>query len=218
MKKKLFLCLALLLQSCFLGNAVLADVTGSDSFTVTIPTAAQVTFTAIDDTFNSIVSSDFGRGSNLQANNANIIGDGVVASSSSYVTTNNTTAAGNLQYQISVAATGGDSAAIADSAGIATLTVSDASSKPSVRIIMRRNGGADTALPRIGNPAGTPVSFAVSSGVLNIPINSNIPFDATTNKAPLDMVLDLDESSLSFIDDPSGTITFDLTLTIVGVN
>lgn len=220
MKKKLQLAIFLLFAVCAftLQKPVLADVTGSDSFTVTIPTAAQVTFVATDDTFNSIVSSDFGQGSNNQARNANIIGDGVVASSTSYVTTNDTATVTNQQFQISATGTNGDSATITNNAGVATLTVANNGATPSVNIVMRRNGGADNNPPRLGNPAGTPVAFAVSGGLLNIATSSAVPFDGATNKAPLDMVLDLDESSLSFTADPPGTITFDLTFTVIGIN
>lgn len=220
MKRKLLLLSLLTLAASFAyqQNQAQADVSDPESFTVTIPTAVQVTLQAVDNTFNSIVSSDFGQASNIQANNANIVGDGIVASSTSYIATNDLTNAPNLQFRITAAGTGGDTAVIADNAGVATLTVSDGGATPSVGIIMRRNGGADSDEPRLGDPAGTPVSFAVNAGALNIPASSSVPFDATTNRAPLDMVLDLDESTLSFTDDPPGTITFDLTLTVVGVN
>lgn len=217
--KRRHLLLALLIGfMCLSSKAAFADVTGSESYTVTIPTAAQVTFVAASTAFNGINSSDFGQAANIQARNAIVVGDGTVAGSTSYITTNDRPTASNLQYRITATGTGGDTAVIADAAGVATLTVADGGATPSVGIIMRRNGGADNAISRLGNPAGAPVAFAVNAGALNIPINSSVPFDVATNRAPLDMVLDLDESTLSFTADPPGTITFDLLFTVVGVN
>lgn len=196
-----------------------ADLSDSESYTVTIPSVAAVVLTTGGSTTITPPSSSWGTGRTTATSDSNAnfltLGNGDHATSTSYVITNDTTLAGGKQYQITAAGTNGDTAVIADASGKAKLTVTDSvNTTTAVDLFMTKSSAA--TYPTLGD--GSPVAFAVSSGVLNIAASSSVPFNATDNIAPLDLNLDLDEASLNYVTDKPSTLTFDLTLTAVGLN
>lgn len=222
MKKKLILVALLFIACGFMAapQRAFADISDPENYTITIPEAVSVTLASADTSFNSIVSSDFGQGANIQANNAILVGDGVVATSTSYITTNDTTNTAAKEFRLTVS-TAGDTIQFQDPAAngnrqLLRCTDSDGAGA-SVDIIFRTDAGADTVKPTLG--ITTPRSFAyVSNSQINVPAASNVIFDGATKKAPLDLEMDLDESTLSLTADPPGSMAFTLTFTVVGVN
>ncbi len=198
----------------FLGtNFVKADVSDSETYTVNIPSATVVELSAAANDFGVITAAEFGSG-NTSSHNI-VVGDGSLASTS-FVQSNDPTAAAK-QYQLDFAPNGGSSINIVDSGSKAVLTLTNASATASVDINLTNN--AKSAYPALGDSGtGSVIAFiAQDSDTLNIPANSSVPFNATNKKAPLDMVMDLDENSLS-LQDVAGSISFDMTLTVVGLN
>ncbi len=197
----------------FSSNVVMADVSDSETYTVNIPSATVVELSAAANDFGVITSGDFGNG-NVSSHNI-IVGDGTL-SSTSYVQSNDPTA-GAKQYQLDFAPNGGSTVSISDAGSKAVLTVANASATASVDINLTNN--AKSAYPAIGDSStGAVVAFTPQdSDTLNIPANSSIPFNAGSKKAPVDMVMDLDENSLG-LDDAAGSISFDMTLTVIGLN
>ncbi|OGI00652.1 MAG: hypothetical protein A2Y25_06880 [Candidatus Melainabacteria bacterium GWF2_37_15] len=200
----------------FVNNAK-ADVSDAETYTVTIPEAVTVVMAADATNFGAITSAQFG----VADTNAHVItvGNGVVATSTSYITTNSTANTGARQFKITFAGGGGGSYSLADSGGIGVLTITNATSTASVDIKLTDETKA--AYPELGDPAGTEVSFAVASpgasGYLNIAAVSSVPFDATSKKAPLNMLMDLDETTVTTAD-AAGDISFDMTLSVIGIN
>lgn len=190
-----------------------ADVADSEIYTINIPSATIVELAAATNDFGVITSADFGNG-NI-ANHNIIVGDGTL-SSTSYVQSNDPTA-GAKQYQLDFAPNGGSTVSVADAGSKAVLTLTNASATASVDINITNN--AKSAYPSLGDSGtGTVVTFTTQDAdTLNIPANSSVPFNPGTKKAPLNMVMDLDENSLS-LQDVAGSISFDMTLTVVGLN
>ncbi len=212
--KKTARILSLMIAAFFIGtNLANADVADSETYTVTIPSATVVELAAASNNFGTITSADFGNG-NTSAHNI-IVGDGTL-SSTSYVQSNDPTAAAK-QYQLDFASNGGSTINIIDFSGMPILKLGNASATASVDIHLTNN--AKSTPPALGDSGSGPVAnFVVQdSNTINIPANSSVPFNAATNRAPLDMVMDLDENSLS-LQDAAGSISFDMTLTVIGLN
>jgi len=213
MKKRILASLIILSACLLFANNVTADVSDNETYTVTIPEAVTVVLTADATNFGTITSSEFGVGNT--ATHVITVGDGIVASSTSYVTTNDITGTGARQFKIDFTSVASSTYDL--SAG-GVLTLENAASTASVDINLTED--SKTTLPELGDPAGTPVAFTAvtgAAGYLDIPAVSSVPFDATSKKAPLNMLMDLDENSLS-IADAAGDISFQMTLTVVGVN
>ena len=192
-------------------NSAKADVSDVETYTVTIPEAVTVVLTAGATNFGAITSAQFGVGDTALHNI--LVGNGVVATSSSYITTNGTAATGARQFTLTFAPDSDETCTISDGGTYGILTLNDASASVQIRLY---NAGK-TDYPELGDPVGTPVAFAVLGNTLNIAAASGVPFDAATKKAPLSMLMDLDETSLS-VADGGGDLSFDMTLTVVGVN
>ncbi len=206
--------LSLVVAAFFIGTGIAsADVADSETYTITIPSATIVELSAASNDFGVITAADAGNG-DTSAHNI-VVGDGTL-SSSSYVQSNDPTAAAK-QYQLDFASNGGSSINIADGGSKAVLTLTNASATASVDINLTNN--AKTAYPALGDSGtGSVVGFAaLDADTLNIPANSSIPFNTGNKKAPLDMVMDLDENSIG-IEDAAGSISFDMTLTVIGLN
>ncbi len=206
--------LSLMIAAFFIGtNFANADVADSETYTVNIPSATVVELSAAANDFGVITAADFGNG-NTASHNI-VIGDGSLASTS-YVQSNDPTAAAK-QYQLDFAPNGGSSINIADGGTKAVLTLTNASATASVDINLTNN--SKSAYPALGDSGtGIVAAFvAQDADTLNIPANSSVPFNPTNKKAPLDMVMDLDENSLG-LEDAAGSISFDMTLTVVGLN
>ncbi len=206
--------LSLLVIFFFIGsNFANADVADRQTYTINIPSVTVVELSSSANDFGFITANDFGNGNTF--NHIIVVGDGSLTSSS-YVQSNDPTAT-SKQYQLNFAPNGGGNVDITDGGSKAVLTLTNASSTTSVDINLTNN--AQNAYPGLGDSSIGPIVPFVSQNAdtLNIPANSNVAFNSTNKKAPLDMVMDLDENSLS-IEDAAGTISFDMTLTIIGLN
>jgi hypothetical protein len=191
-------------------NKALADVSDSETYTVTIPSATVVQLAAASTDFGTITSAEYGT-SNTSNHNI-LVGDGTL-SSTSYIQSNDPTA-GAKQYQLTFAPNSGSTVNVASGANKAVLTLGNSAGTASVNINL--TDSAKSAYPKLGT--GSPVAFSVlDSTHLNIAVSSSVPFDAASKKAPLDMLMDLDEASLG-MNDASGAISFNMTMTVVGLN
>lgn len=210
MKKSLAIALAV--SACMAIGSQSYAATATETYTVTIPAVTNVVFHANTTNFGAIVSSDFGV--DAPAAHTILVGDGS-ATSTSYVESNNS-AAGAKQYTITtVPGTGATSAAITAGAGAdvgkAILTLANAGSSVAIRLEDTAKG----TMPKLGD-GSTPKLFTVSAGTLNIPASSSVPFNAATGRAPLNLLMDLDESTVTMAD-AAGSMSFVLTLTAVGL-
>ncbi len=208
-KKKLAVLMALFAVIAFAPTKSFADISDSETYTVTIPSANAIVLAANATNFGSILVSEFGTG-NPAAHNI-IVGDGS-AGSTSYVQSNDPDA-GSMQYTLSFAGNGGSAVTLSQKNSRPVITLDNAAADPtaSVDIIMSNN--AKTAYPGLG--ATSPVNFAISGSILNIAASSSVPFD--TGLAPLNMLMDLDEATVT-VADAAGDISFDVTFTAVGLN
>jgi hypothetical protein len=203
---KKFLLLALATSMCLaVSQKSFATNPATAEYTVDIPAAVNMTLTASTD-FGTITSSQFG--TDNTAEHTILLGNGTVAGSTSFVETNDTATATDLNYTIVVApATGATATTIAADGPIAKLTLANGAAA-SVDIRLKASGAS--TLPKLGG-----IPFAISgTDTLNIPVSSSVAFDGS--KAPLDMLMDLNEASLG-MDDATGLMGFTLTFTAVGI-
>ncbi len=207
-KKKLAVLMALFAVIAFAPTKSFADISDSETYTVTIPSANAIVLAANATNFGSILVSEFGTG-NPAAHNI-IVGDGS-AGSTSYVQSNDPDA-GSMQYTLSFAGNGGSAVSLSEKSSRPVLTLDNAAVSPtaSVDIIMSNN--TKSAYPGLG--ATTPVNFAISGSTLDIS-SATVPFDE--GLAPLNMLMDLDEATVT-VADAAGDISFDVTFTAVGLN
>ncbi len=206
--KQQAVCFALLFLFAAAGKSF-ADVSDTETYTVTIPSSTVVNLSANTTNFGTILTSEFGT-SVTTAHNI-IVGNGT--GSDSYVQSNDPTA-GAKEYILEFKPNTGSTVSVADGGTKAVLTLGNSAATASVGINITNN--AKNAYPKLGN--ATPVAFTrVDSTKLHVASGSTVPFNSSTGKAPLDMLLDLDESTLS-IADAAGAISFDLTFTVVGLN
>jgi len=186
-----------------------ADVASSETYTVTIPSSTIVMLKANTTTFGAILSSEFG----TSVPSAHNIIVGNATGSDSYVQSNDASA-GAKEYILEYKPNTGSTISIADGGTKAVLTLGNSTGKASVGINISNN--AKNAYPKLGDT--TPIAFTrVDTTKLHVASGSSVPFNSGTGKAPLDLVMDLDESTLS-IADAAGAISFDLTFTVVGLN
>jgi len=205
---KKILALTLMVSACLAIGSQSYAATDNEDYTVTIPTASNVVLTAAATNFGAITTGQFGVDDT--AAHTILVGNGVVATSTSYVESNDSTA-GAKQYTLTFApSTGATATTVATDGANAKLTLASAGASVEIRL----ENSAKNAYPKLG--AGTPVAFAVSGNTLNIAASSSVPFDATTRKAPLDMLMDLNESTVTMAD-AAGSMTFTMTLTAVGL-
>lgn len=213
--RKNTLLIGVMLFACLLtSQRSYADITDTATYTVSVPDANVITLGA-DQNFGAIAASELitTAGSNNAASHVVTVGDGVVATSTAYVRSNNIANASTKEYKLTFAPNSGSSVSITNGTTL-VLTVSKAGA--SVDILL--TDAAQSANPKLGDPAGTPVAFSYQDATnLDIPAASSIPFDATTKKAPLSFKMDLDESSLG-MDDTTGDLAFDVTFTAIGLN
>ena len=207
-KKKLAVLMALFAVIAFAPSKSFAEISDSETYTVTIPSANVINLAANTTNFGSILVGEFGTG-NPAAHNI-IVGDGS-AGSTSYVQSNDPDA-GSMQYTLSFAGNGGSAVSLSEKSSRPVLTLDNAAVSPtaSVDIIMSNN--TKSAYPGLG--ATTPVNFAISGSTLDIS-SATVPFDE--GLAPLNMLMDLDEATVT-VADAAGDISFDVTFTAVGLN
>lgn len=209
---KKYLAMALAVSACMAIGSQSYAATATETYTVAIPTVTNVVLHANTTAFGAITSSDFGI--DAPAAHTILVGDGTAASTS-YVESNNP-AAGASQYTIAVgpgvgttmvslaAGTGAD-------AGKAVLTVTG----PGAAVDIRLEDSGKTTMPKLGDGAGAK-SFAVSGSTLNVAATSSVPFNAATAKAPLNLLMDLNEATVT-MGDTAGSMGFTLTLTAVSI-
>lgn len=209
---KRILVLALASSMCLAAaSKSFAANTDNETYTVTIPTTSNVVLTAAATDFGVITTSQFG--TDDTAAHTILVGNGVVATSTSYVESNDATA-GAKQYTLTFApSTGATATTVATDGANAKLTLANGTA---ASVEIRLENSVKNAYPKLGDPAGTPVAFAVSGNTLNIAAASSVPFDATNKKAPLDMLMDLNESTITMAD-AGGSMSFTMTLTAVGL-
>jgi hypothetical protein len=225
MKKKLLLFMVTLLALgviVFPNAANAEDISDSESYTITIPEAVNVVLAA-DTTSVTLKSADWLEGSNNQAENVITLGDGTDAATS-YIQTNDPTTTNTRTITMTVASAAGDTVAFSAPAGDIILTLTDAAGTgggASAEVICRTSAGADTDEPTIGDSAATTKDTFAFTNATTLTTDSSMTNDGfdsgNNNKAPLDFVLDLDESTLDFVNDVPGEFTFELTLTVAGV-
>lgn len=219
MKKNLLsLFVALLVVGGFACTAAYAEnISDAASYQVDIPEAVFATLGA-DATMTTINSSDFKLGANDQARNTIVVGDGT-GTSNAYVQTNTPTLTATRVITITAAGTNSDTVSFVDSGGKLLLRCDDNATTTSIDLIFRKPAGADTEKPTFGVTA-TPATFTrTSASVITAGVLGAAHFDAAnSNIAPIGLTIDLDEGSLSFSQDTKSTVTFDLTLTVAGVN
>lgn len=211
---KKFLVLALAASVSLVAASKSFAASDNETYTVTIPAVTNVVLTAAATNFGAIVSGDFGV--DATAAHTILVGDGTGASTS-YVESNDATAT-DKQYTITAAAGAGATAATiaagaGGDAGKAVLTLANGTA---ASVEIRLEDGGKTTMPKLGDSGGTPVAFAVLGGNLNIAASSSVPFNATTGKAPLNMLMDLNESTITMAD-AAGSMSFTLTFTAVGL-
>lgn len=184
-----------------------ADISSNQTYSLSIPYATIVQLNANVTDFGPILPSEYGVSDTTKHNI--IVGN--ATGSDSYVMSNDPTA-GAKEYRLDFAPKNGSTISITNGGTRALLTISNGTA--SVRINITNN--AKTSYPRLGDTAS--VAFTRASATrLRIPINRNVRFNSVTKKAPLDMLMDLDESTVT-IADKAGAISFDLTFTVVGLN
>jgi len=182
-----------------------AEVSASETFTVTIPETIVIELNSQIHDFGELLVSEFGTSDTSK--HVITVGDGTT--NTSYVKTNCPESAESKQYKMSFIGNGNSSARIEANENCAKLIITG---QGNTSVVINLTDIAQNSYPKLGSGDG--VSFTVQDeSSLQVPASSGIKFENQT--AGLNMKMDLDEGSLN----PSATpqiIGFDVILSVVG--
>jgi hypothetical protein len=183
-----------------------ADVYASQTFTLTIPETASVSFTSDSTNFGAIETREYGISN--KAAHVITVGDGT--SNYTHITSNDPEKIGNKEFNLTFTGNGNNVNVQTVESG--AKVVVQGTQNTSVEILLTDK--TQSSAPRLGNGEGVPFTVKDSSS-LAIPPSSNVPF--SENSAGLNLKMDLDESSLDINDKPQ-MLSFNVVLSVIGVD